>query len=155
MYTIGHGNRQKEVFLKLLQQYHIEYLIDVRSIPYSRFHPQFRQNALKNFLAEHDITYVFMGDLLGGRPSDKTCYDAEGRIDYSILSTKSFYLEGITRLRTALQKNLSAALMCSESKPFECHRSKLIGTTFMKENIILQHIDENGKLIPQPLVLKF
>ena len=43
--------------------------------------------------------------------------------------------------------------MCSESKPCECHRSKLIGKVLNSENIVLKHIDEKGKLKDQITVI--
>lgn len=49
----------------------------------------------------------------------------------------------------AYYKNICAALMCSEGKPQQFHRSKLIGTVFRQNNINLQHIDENGQLKDQ------
>jgi uncharacterized protein (DUF488 family) len=47
LYTIGHGNRKPEDFLALLKDFAIEYLIDVRSQPYSKFNPQFQPKRLK------------------------------------------------------------------------------------------------------------
>lgn len=45
-------------------------------------------------------------------------------------------------------------IMCSESKPCECHRSKLIGEVLLKlENISLQHIDEKGMVKDQKKVI--
>ena len=35
--------------------------------------------------------------------------------------------------------------MCSESKPCECHRSKLIGKVLDIDKISMKHIDEKGK----------
>ena len=49
LYTIGHGNRKPNEFLTLLKNFGIEYLIDVRSQPYSKFNPQFNQHDLKFF----------------------------------------------------------------------------------------------------------
>ena len=82
IYTIGHGNRKSEDFLTLLKHYEIQYLIDVRSQPYSKFNPQYNQNELKFFLERNNIKYIFMGDSIGGRPDDKSCYDFEGKVDY-------------------------------------------------------------------------
>jgi len=146
LYTIGHGNRKSPDFLALLKEYGIEYLVDVRSVPHSRFHPQFNRNALESFLAEHDIRYVFMGDELGGRPKDVSCYDKDGKIDYEILKTKDFFKNGIERLKTAYNKDINLAIMCSERNPCECHRSKLIGQVLVADNIIVHHIDEQGKI---------
>lgn len=153
LYTIGHGNRKPEDFLTLLKNFEIEYLIDVRSQPYSKFNPQFNQNDLKFFLERNNIKYVFMGDTIGGRPKDTTCYDNEGKVDYEALKTKEFFLQGIDRLKIAYNKNINVVIMCSESKPCECHRTKLIGRALNTENIILKHIDENGKLKDQATVI--
>jgi uncharacterized protein (DUF488 family) len=153
LYTIGHGNRKPEDFLLLLKNFGIEYLIDVRSQPYSKFNPAFNTNDLKHFLEQNGIRYVFMGDTIGGRPADRSCYDKEGKVNYEEVKTRAFFLEGIERLKAAYDKNLNLAIMCSESKPGECHRTKLIGRVLSGENITLQHIDEHGKLKDQATVI--
>lgn len=153
LYTIGHGNRKPEEFLDLLKKFNIEFLIDVRSQPFSKFNPQFNQNELKFFLKQNGVKYVFMGDSIGGRPKDNSCYDNEGKVDYEAVSTKEFYLEGIERLKKAYKKDIKLVIMCSESKPCECHRSKLIGRTLDLEKISLNHIDEKGKLKTQLTVI--
>lgn len=152
LHTIGHGNRKPEEFVQLLKRYEIEYLIDVRSQPYSRFNPSFNREALMFFLQENGVQFVFMGDTIGGRPTDPTCY-IDGKIDYEIVMTRDFFLEGIERLKTAYNKNLKVALMCSESDPCECHRSKLIGRVLESEGIDLLHIDEKGRLKDQRRVI--
>lgn len=153
LYTIGHGNRKPEDFLALLKDFGIEYLIDVRSQPYSKFNPQYNQNDLKFFLERNGIKYVFMGDNIGGRPKDTSCYDNEGKVDYEAVKTKEFFINGIERLKTAYNKDINVVIMCSESKPCECHRSKLIGRVLNTDNIILKHIDENGKVKDQATVI--
>jgi len=153
LYTIGHGNRKQDDFLALLQEYNIQYLVDVRSQPFSKFNPQFNRNDLKFFLERNGVRYVFMGDTIGGRPIDNSCYDHDGKVDYEVVKTKSFFLQGIERLKIAYNKDINVVIMCSESKPCECHRSKLIGRVLNAENIILRHIDENGKLKDQATVI--
>src|SRR5690348_7267194 len=122
IYTIGYGNRSMQAFIDLLLRYRIEYVIDVRSQPYSRYNPEFSKKALEQHLQQQGIHYLFMGDTLGGRPADESCY-IDGRVDYSRVRTKTFYLQGIQRLRTAWEKQLRVALLCAEIKPQECHRS--------------------------------
>jgi len=153
LYTIGHGNRKSEDFLSLLKEHDIHFLIDVRSQPYSKFNPQFNQIDLKFFLERNHIRYVFMGDTIGGRPKDRSCYDTEGKVDYEAVKTKDFFKHGIDRLKVAYTKDVNVALMCSESNPCECHRSKLIGRVLHDNHIHLQHIDENGKLKDQTTVI--
>jgi len=50
----------------------------------------------------------------------------------------------ISYLHTAWGKQLHIALMCSEAKPQECHRTKLIGNTLAEQKIDVAHIDEAG-----------
>lgn len=149
IYTIGHGARKAEELLELLQRYGIEYLIDVRSQPYSRYHPQFSQKNLQQFLEDNNIRYVFMGDTLGGRPTDAGCYDENGKINYNKVKTKDFFQEGIERLKTAYKKNLPVAIMCSERDPAQCHRYHLISNVLDAELIEVMHIDEKGQLKTQ------
>lgn len=153
LYSIGHGNRSAEELNLLLKEYGIQYLIDVRSAPYSKFNPQFNKSALKLSIEKEGLKYVYMGDVLGGRPDDKTCYDKQGKVDYEIIKTKDFFKKGIERIELAYQKNIKVALMCSESKPQECHRSKLIGEVLQERNMTIQHIDEHGKLKTQITVI--
>jgi uncharacterized protein (DUF488 family) len=153
IYTIGYGARDIDAFIAALRRYGITYLIDVRSRPYSRFKPEFSREALEARLREAGIRYVFMGDLLGGRPDDTDCYDAEGKVDYTKVSEKEFYLAGIERLAKAQAQGLPVSLMCSEGKPEMCHRTKLIGKTLVQRGIPVAHIDETDELIGQDAVL--
>jgi len=143
IYTIGYGNRSIGDFVKLLQNYEIKFLVDIRSQPYSRFNPDFSKDSLEKCLKQHLIQYIYMGDTLGGRPKDSSCY-IDNKVDYAKLREKSFYQKGISYLHTAWEKQLCIALMCSEAKPQECHRSKLIGNTLVEQQIDVTHIDETG-----------
>lgn len=151
IYTIGYGNRSIEDFVKLLQNYDIKFLVDVRSQPYSRFNPDFSKEAFERRLKQHSIRYVFMGDTLGGRPKDGSCY-VDGKVDYARVREKPFYQKGISYLHTAWGKQLRIALMCSEAKPQDCHRTKLIGNTLTEQNIVVAHIDEAGAVKTQPQI---
>lgn len=153
VYTIGHGARKAGDFLELLKRYEIAYLVDVRSQPFSRYHPQFSQKNLQAFLEENNIRYVFMGDSLGGRPKDPTCYDEDGKINYNKVKTKDFFLKGIERLKTAYKKNLPVAIMCSERNPAHCHRYHLITNVLDAEMIEVVHIDEKGELKTQSEII--
>lgn len=147
MYTIGHGTRPAEEFLELLKSNAITYLLDVRSSPYSRYNPHYNRERLQQFLQQHGITYVFMGDSLGGKPKDPLCYDNNNRVDYSKVKDMAFFKAGIERLKNAYTRNLKAAIMCSESKPLECHRTHLISKELDKDGLLITHIDEKGRLI--------
>ena len=139
IYSIGHGNKSIETLIEELKHFDIDYLIDIRSKPYSKYSPHFNQNELKFSLLRNGITYTFMGDILGGLPDDTSCY-TNGHVDYDKLKEKDFFKSGLQRLITANQKMIKVAIMCSESKPEECHRTKLIGEELIKIGINLNHI---------------
>ncbi len=152
VYTVGYGVRSLEQLAELLSKYGIQFLLDIRSHPYSKFKPEFTKSALRTSLEASGIHYVFMGDTLGGQPNDESCY-RDGKVDYALVEEKPFYRAGIQRVLTAWEKGLPVALMCSEGKPEECHRSKLVGQTLVGQGIEVLHIDENGVLVPHDEVL--
>lgn len=150
--TAGYGNRTLEEFISLLRGWRVEYLIDIRSSPYSRFKPEFNQDPFRIQLRQAGIRYVYMGDSLGGRPEDSAVY-VDGKVDYGAVEELQSYQAGIERVRTASSKGLRILLMCSEGKPEMCHRSKLIGRTLVKLGVPVTHIDENGEPQDQTTVL--
>jgi len=146
IYTIGYGDRDLDHFIAVLEANAIAYLLDVRSAPYSRFKPEFSKDALSKALAAHGIRYVYIGDSLGGRPDDPACY-VDGRVDYDKVREKEFFQRGIARVQAAHRQQLRVVLMCSEGKPEQCHRTKLIGETLVAQGMPVVHIDEHDTLI--------
>lgn len=152
IYSIGHGNKKLDDFINELKSFGISYLIDVRSKPFSKWNPQFNQTSLEIDLKKYGITYVFLGDKLGGLPEDNTCY-VNGKIEYDLIKEKDFFKEGMERLIKANEKNIKVTVMCSETNPEECHRSKLIGQELIKRNISMQHIISENKVKSQETVM--
>jgi uncharacterized protein (DUF488 family) len=141
IYTIGYGKREIDEFLAVLNANAIAFVVDVRSKPYSKYKPDFSKHDLEQHLEQANIRYVFMGDTLGGLPDNLDCY-TNGKVDYDKLTQQDFYQQGIGRLRRAYEQQLPIALMCSEGKPEQCHRSKLIGRTLTEAGLDVVHIDE-------------
>jgi len=152
VFTIGYGNRSREAFLAALSHRQIQYLVDVRSKPSSTYRPEFSMDQLKGFLRDSGISYVPMGDSLGGRPVDPSCYK-NGHVIYEEVRNREFFQAGIRRIRTALERNLRICLMCSEGKPEDCHRSKLIGATLDAMGVQVIHIGIQEEEIPQKEVI--
>ena len=144
IYTIGYGSRSMAEFIETLHQYNIAYLIDVRSVPHSGYKKEFSKKPLAKELEQHGIRYVFMGDLLGGKPDDESCY-VNGMVDYEKVKRTELFQRGIERLRTAFSQQQRVALMCSEGKPEHCHRTKLISATLTTQDLPVVHIDENSE----------
>ena len=152
LFTIGYGARTLEEFLAALKKNGIEYLIDVRTAPYSKFKPEFSKDLLQYHVERAGIHYLFMGDTLGGQPKDPACH-TDGKVDYGKVRAQPAFQNGIERLRKAFEQQRRAALMCSEGKPEQCHRSKLIGEALAAAGIPVCHIDEDGGLLTQTEVI--
>jgi uncharacterized protein (DUF488 family) len=152
LYTIGYGARNLDEFLGVLKVNGIECLIDVRSAPYSKFKQEFSRELLQYHLERAGINYVFMGDSIGGQPHNPACY-TDGKVDYDKLRKQPFFRAGIERLKQTFEQQQRAALMCSEGRPEQCHRTKLIGETLAAEGIPVCHIDEDGQMLSQQQVI--
>ena len=142
--TIGHSSHTLERFMALLQQYRVTALADVRSMPYSRFSPQFNRTPLKEHLSENGIRYVFLGRELGARPEDPSCY-IDGRVQYRKLAQTALFMSGIERVTKGAAK-YRIALMCAERDPLDCHRTLLIGRALVDLFVQVDHVLSDGSL---------
>ena len=143
--TIGYGLRSMEEFVELLQRDGVDYLIDVRVRPYSSYRPEFSREPLTASLGEHEIHYIHMPEL-GGRPEDDRFWIDDRKVDYERLREIPEYQRGIERLLDARNQGHTICLMCSEGRPEECHRSKLIGESLVVLDVPVDHIDAEGEL---------
>src|SRR5947208_2944239 len=67
IWSIGHGARPVEELIETLGGAGVRGLVDVRTAPGSRRHPQFGQDALAERLARAGIAYAWAKDLGGFR----------------------------------------------------------------------------------------
>ena len=145
IFTIGHSNHSFEVFLALLREHRVNEVVDVRSSPFSRYTPQFNHDTLNGVLERTDIGHVFLGTELGGRPADRSCYDADGRVNYDRLANTDLFDDGISRIvRAADQRRV--AVMCSEKEPLDCHRALLIAKVLEERGAAVEHILADGSV---------
>ena len=145
IFTIGHSNQGSQRFLKLLTDNLIQILVDVRSSPHSRFASQFNVTTLKKALANRGIKYLYMGNELGGKPSDPSMYDKEGHVLYHLMAQSPLFLKAVQRLLKGLE-NYRIAVMCSEEDPSECHRYLLIGRVVGQNGVKVLHIRADGQV---------
>ena len=143
VYTVGHSNQTLEAFLELLKGHQVEVLVDVRTSPISAYAPHFNKAVLEKQLPLHGITYRFMGEELGGRPSEREYYDARGFVLYGRMARSFAFRQGIEKLLMVSEQN-RLAIMCSEENPAICHRHLLIARVLTDEKIDILHIRGNG-----------
>ncbi len=159
LHTIGHSNLSIEELLRALKDHGVAYIVDVRSSPRSYRFPHFSRPDLEASLAQAGISYVYMGDKLGGKSShDETNRQwKQGKVNphlVSDLSRSDNWSEGIKRLASLVveraERGESGCLLCSEADPNKCHRS-LVAFDLQEElpTLSLQHMTPRRKAPPE------
>lgn len=148
IYTVGHSNIPVSQFINLLQTFKIEVVVDVRSRPFSKYASQFNGDQIRRSLIDNNMLYVYMGNLVGGKPEAEEFYDCNGYVMYDRLAESPLFQTGISRLieGCALYR---VALMCSEEDPTNCHRRLLIGKVLRKRDVIVLHIRKRGTVLTE------
>ncbi len=144
LFTIGHSTHTVERFINLLQTHDVSTVFDVRSMPYSRYNPQFNRESLKRSLQEQDISYVFLGNELGARSKNPDDY-RDGKVQYERLARGQLFKDGIYQLKKEMENN-QVALMCAEKDPLTCHRTILICKELRDHELDIFHILDDGGL---------
>lgn len=145
LYTIGHSNHTPEHLLGLLRTNGIQVLVDVRSFPYSKRCPHFHGPVLQAFLRANALGYVFLGQELGGRPTEAEFYDAEGYVLYGEIAKTKAFNDGLDRLVEGMRKFDRVAVLCSEEDPTFCHRRRLVVRALMSRGVDAIHIRGDGR----------
>ena len=153
MFTVGHSNRSLAEFIAVLQQHRIELLVDVRSFPSSRRHPQFNRPDLERELPLVGVRYLWLGRELGGmreearEDSPHTALEAGGFRNYADHMGSELFAEGVARL---LHEAATArvACMCAEKDWHECHRRYLSDALVALRDTPVRHIRDKGEPVP-------
>lgn len=143
VYTIGHSTRAVEEVVAMLRANAVTDLVDVRSFPSSRKHPQWGQEALIAALPD-DLTYRWL-PALGGRrytpvntPTPNDGWRVKAFRDYADYMASDEFVTGLAELEE-LAAGRRPAIMCSEAVPWRCHR-RLITDALLRDGIPVNHI---------------
>ena len=145
IWTVGHSNHEFDYFADLLKGEEIEYVVDVRSFPFSRFAPQFNRDSLEARLPSLSVGYLFLGEALGGRPTRDEHYDEDGRALYGPMSAEPLFRTALERVKAGVERR-RLALVCSEADPTHCHRRLLVGRVLAREGLTLRHLLSDGSV---------
>ena len=110
--TIGHSNLPADRFITLLRDAGVSAVVDVRSVPFSRWCPWFSSKALATRLAADGLAYLPLGDELGGRPRDPKLY-CDGIADYEAMAGGPNFVPGSTA--SSMRRGASASAFCARS----------------------------------------
>lgn len=152
LWTIGHSTLNIELFVATLQQYRIELLVDVRSLPGSNRYPQFNSDNLKEALEEHQIGYIYMKQLGGLRPKKKdsknTVWRNQSFRNYADYMESESFKEGVAQLEQHATKQRTA-IMCAEVLWWRCHRS-MIADYLKSQGWHIFHIQSKTAFVEHP-----
>lgn len=151
LFTIGHSNLDFSQFVHLLSGSGIQLVADVRSRPQSSRFPQFTQPGFQKLLEAEGISYLFLGEELGGRPDDPDAYQLNGLVDYRARRKSYAFGAGLEQVLKELQHR-SIALMCAEEDPLECHRFLMISPELVKVGIQPFHIRKSSLVETQEMI---
>ncbi len=147
IYTIGHSTRTTDLLLGILNEYGIEQVVDVRTLPYSKYNPQFSKETFAETLEANGIKYVHMKELGGLRHPKKDSVNLgwknasfRGYADY--MQTKDF-AEGVRSL-IKLSRTKCTAIMCAEAVPWRCHRSLIADALLIRKVKVIHILSEKS-----------
>lgn len=132
IFTIGYAGIQLPRFIEVLQRNGITLLIDVRSMPRSRYFATYNDISLSKELAKYNIRYEHWREF-GARQLD---------YKYETIANSEPFQKALTRLKNS---NETVCLMCAEIDPINCHRFILVGRYLDNINNIIAK--RNGEVI--------
>lgn len=154
--TVGHGTLTAGGLARLLTDAGVEELVDVRSFPASRRHPQFRREAMESWLPEAGVVYRWEPRLGGRRrPSPESPH---GALRVAAFRGYADHME-TAEFRDALDELLTetaarpTAVMCAESLWWRCHRRLLADAAELLHGVSVEHLFHDGRLethLPMP-----
>ncbi len=149
LFTIGHSQYTPEYFIKLLEKHSVNYVLDVRSTPYSRHAEQFNRESIHTFLDRNGIRYSYMGKYFGARPVELSLYNPKGYLDFEKVAQSERFNIGVENVILGLERGNKIALMCTEKNPIDCHRAIMVARAFDLKGIEVNHILSDGDIQTQ------
>ncbi len=153
VYTVGHGARPFHEMAAHLHRHGIGLVVDVRSVPASRYAPEFTKSRLRTLAAEHDLGYRWLGDRLGGRPDDPSLR-SDGVTDWAAVAASDAFAAGLGELDGLIDAAV-VVLLCAELDPVRCHRATLIAPELERRGMRIRHVLADGDVIEHQPTLQF
>jgi len=151
--TVGHGTLAAGAFASLVTTAGIEVIVDVRSFPASRRHPQFGRDAMERWLADAGVEYRWEPRLGGRRrPRPDSPHGAlrvpafRGYADH--METPEFQA-ALTDMLTGADRE-HTSVMCAESVWWRCHRRLLADAAVLLRGASVEHLFHDGRVTPHP-----
>jgi uncharacterized protein (DUF488 family) len=153
--TLGHGTASEDELARLIADAGIESLVDIRTVPKSRRHPQFWREEMERWVpARSGSAYRWVPALGGFRKPDPNSSNVALRhpafrayADYMETDTFSLALADVL----APTASARVAIMCSEKCWWRCHRRLVSDAALLLHDTSVEHLMHDGKLRPHIL----
>jgi uncharacterized protein (DUF488 family) len=149
--TVGHGTLAADRLAELLRGAGVQSLVDVRSYPGSRRHPQFGREAMETWVPEAGIGYRWERRLGGRRPRHPDSPNVALRNDafqgYADHMASIEFGRGLDELLAGAVRT-PTAVMCAESLWWRCHRRLLADAAVLTGGAEVRHLMHDGRLVP-------
>jgi uncharacterized protein (DUF488 family) len=123
--TVGHGAVSAEEFLERCATARLDALVDIRTAPGSRRHPQFGRAAMAEWLPAAGITYAWERRLGGFRrplpDSPNTALHNAAFRGYADYTRTDEFKSALTEVLSEARRR-RLAVMCAETLWWRCHR---------------------------------
>lgn len=180
LFTVGYtsfgfeSSGRIDRFIKSLKSFHVDILVDVRSYPVSKNFSDFDEESLVKALKGSGIRYVSAKDEFGARRSykepvyDKIPLDLLKRlsigkeivkdhsfggkyVNFEKVYTLDIFQEGVKYVVKENDRGHNLCFMCSEDRPWDCHRCIMVSEYFRRIGYEINHI-HGDSLITQEVV---
>ena len=91
LYSIGYATKPVGLFIRQLQQYSIDVVADIRSVPYSKVFHDYHRETISQTLKQNQSRYLYMGEELGPRSKDDRHYDETGQVQFDRLMQSALF----------------------------------------------------------------
>ena len=153
IYTVGHSTRSLDQLVAVLEAACVRRLIDVRTVPRSRRHPQFAREALAGSLPERGIEYrpeQALGGFRRGRPDSlNRGWRQPAFRGYADYMQSAEFRAALDRA-AALALERVTCLMCAEAQWWRCHR-RLISDALVVRGWSVRHLGLHANPIEHEL----
>jgi uncharacterized protein (DUF488 family) len=150
LFTIGHSDQSLEALIHRLTDAGVRVLVDIRSHPGSKRHPQFDEHNLRQASEQAGLTYHWAGRQLGGMRTGQvdSCHTAleRGLRDFADYMDTPPFKQAASQI-TRLANQDATALLCAEADPVRCHRSLIADFLTLQGTEVLHLLWPDGQQV--------
>lgn len=151
VYTIGHSTKTFEQFVKMIKDFGVESIVDIRTVPRSRTNPKYNIDTLPNLLTECGVSHYRIAQLGGLRKKSNTVpvevnsfWENRSFHNYADYALSAQFEIGLNQLLVICETKC-CAIMCAEAVWWRCHR-RIVADYLLTRDVEVAHIMGQNKM---------